>query len=185
MWINQEFVDGVSRNCYWDGKLSEDKKTVTVRFGRIGVEGKPSVKTLDNEWEARDFLNKKVREKEGKGYRKVPDEVWARMQQVAKVIGTKGKMKELRFFDLAGDRLREVKPEALMDPSIIPGVLVICELKVEKDMRSLTLLFADRDYVSLTGFCTRLSDYKVIDESHYLYETVQKAKEAAGVYLGE
>ena len=63
-----EFSEGNSHK-FWE--ISSRGAEVTVRFGRIGAEGQVQVKSFADEKTAAQHVEKMVREKTGKGYRKV------------------------------------------------------------------------------------------------------------------
>ncbi|MFF3461440.1 DUF4132 domain-containing protein [Streptomyces sp. NPDC002619] len=63
-----EFIgDGSSK--FWEA-AAEDA-TVTVRYGRVGTEGRTQLKELDSAEAARAYLEKAIAEKERKGYREM------------------------------------------------------------------------------------------------------------------
>ncbi|HVS38470.1 MAG TPA: WGR domain-containing protein [Gemmataceae bacterium] len=63
-----EFSEGTSHK-FWE--VQSRGAEVTVRFGRIGAEGQTQVKSFADEPAAARHVEKRVRQKRGKGYRRV------------------------------------------------------------------------------------------------------------------
>ena len=57
------------RHEFWKGEL--EGRTVTVQFGKVGTEGHKGSREFKTNEDARDFLNKRLRQKVEEGFKRV------------------------------------------------------------------------------------------------------------------
>lgn len=70
--MHQKFVKTSvddNNNKYW--YVTHEGNTVTTEYGRVGSRPQKMAKTFRSEWDAESFMEKKIREKLNKGYKKV------------------------------------------------------------------------------------------------------------------
>src|SRR5579883_461268 len=90
-------------NKFWSYEV--DGTSVTTRWGRVGLDGQSKTEELGSGAAVQKFINKKVREKEGKGYKLVTKEKLAEEEATAEELGTRKKIKLIQWVSRKGDEL--------------------------------------------------------------------------------
>jgi predicted DNA-binding WGR domain protein len=144
--------NGGKHNKFWTATLNEDN-SVTTNWGRLGTKGQSKIFGFGSEWLARDFIEKKTREKERKGYQELELAEFALEEFKAEIVGPEVKVNSLLFVQSIEDGqafakrrnvhvtsftqqdkdikfYEEVRGEALADPKCNP--VILCNLTFTK-----------------------------------------------------
>jgi predicted DNA-binding WGR domain protein len=98
--------DGSSK--FWEADT--DDATVTVRYGRVGSEGRTQLKQLDSAEAARRSLEKAIAEKERKGYKEVTAEARSVVEESSPVADGRPEFPDEETFAMPASWRRMVYP---------------------------------------------------------------------------
>lgn len=92
-------------NKFWNYTINN--LTVNIEYGRVGGTKQTDVKSFGDQYSLNAFVQKKVREKEGKGYKEVSEEKLIKESNIAQNIGTQNKICEMNFVKYDGNNNME------------------------------------------------------------------------------
>lgn len=82
-------------NKFWNYTI--DGNSVNIEYGRVGGSKQTDSKSFGSVYELNAFVQKKVREKEKKGYKEVSEEKLIKESNIAQNLGTQNKICEMNF----------------------------------------------------------------------------------------
>jgi predicted DNA-binding WGR domain protein len=91
-------------NKFWSYEV--DGTSVTVRWGRVGLDGQSKTEELGSAAAVQKFIDSKVREKTKKGYKLSSEEKLAEEEEKADELGTRKKIKLIQWVSRKGDELK-------------------------------------------------------------------------------
>lgn len=109
-------------NKVWSYDLHTNSFNVTVKWGRLGLEGQQQIKEFSNSYDRDQFTSKKVQEKMDKGYKEVTHEELEVQTSIAKMIGSNKKIDTLAFVEDDGTYLAQIPSNELHKPNRKPKV---------------------------------------------------------------
>lgn len=164
-------------NKFWSYEINDATYDVTVKWGRLGTKGQTKVYKFVSLWAAQSFADKKVREKQRKGYTEVEAETFDLKQMQAELVGAGCKIEELTFVkkikDAEHNLYRTLKEEsALADPKYMP--LIYCSLHLT-GKRGTRHLLIDPEKVYR---CWQMGSMRLMDDNSYCYR-IEEIEEIA------
>jgi len=87
-----------SSNKYWSYDV--DGLTVTVKWGRVGLDGQSKDFDFSDRYQLDRFINRRVREQLGKGYKEIDRPGLAQEVQIAKTLGAQHKINRIEYVAL-------------------------------------------------------------------------------------
>jgi predicted DNA-binding WGR domain protein len=105
IYVNQE----QQHNKMWSYEIN--KLSVLIKWGRVGLSPQSQTKTFSNSYERDNFIQKKISEKEAKGYQKVSADKLAKEQETAQAIGWQYKINNINWTVRIGDGRFQVTKE--------------------------------------------------------------------------
>jgi len=113
LYVNKEG----SSNKFWSYEI--DGLAVTVKWGRVGLEGQKKVFGFKNFSGIDRFINRRVREQLGKGYKEIDRPGLAQEVQIAKTMGAQHKINRIEYVGLRKNKDRGGRLNLLLnyDPS--------------------------------------------------------------------
>jgi predicted DNA-binding WGR domain protein len=185
--------DGIEHNKFWSGYYDEKTGKVHLRWGRLGTKGQGKAKDFGSTYAAANFLNKKYREKQGKGYREtlegkpIDKATLDRLHTEASIVGAGNKLTEFQWLEQVGEAVNSPMPEfieinedRLYDPACTPAIRIsITTKKSYEGGNFFRLIFAaDNTYCLMGGGAPY--HCKIVDSTDPLHKLVEKVEEALG-----
>ena len=102
IYINSES----QHNKFWSYEIDGNK--ALIKWGRIGGSSQAQTKSFSSSSEVMAFVNKKVREKERKGYKKESKEKLKKETKTARALGHQNKIKRMLWVSRDGNRLTQI-----------------------------------------------------------------------------
>jgi len=93
-------------NKRWSYEI--DGLSVTIKWGRVGLDGQSQVKTFSSQGALDKFLNKKIEGKLRKGYEQVDQQTMKEETKTAKELGYQNMIKRVLWMDRDGNRLTQI-----------------------------------------------------------------------------
>lgn len=100
IWVCKE----EQHNKVWSYQIISEN-SVLVKWGRLGVLGQSQTKTFPSQSKMQDFINKKISEKEKKGYKKTNQQEVKKDAQIAQELGVQNKINRIQFVDKKNKKL--------------------------------------------------------------------------------
>jgi len=94
-------------NKFWEYEYLSPTE-VHIKWGRVGLAGDEQTKNFTNQSKAQSFVNRKIREKEKKGYKLVSEEELDQEKKTADDLGHQNKISKLLFVSLDGKTMTEL-----------------------------------------------------------------------------
>lgn len=94
-------------NKYWSYEI-RDSNTVDIKWGRIGGSGDSQSKSFNNSSELQRFINKKIKEKEKKGYKKESEDKLKKETKTARALGHQNKISKMLWVSEDGNTLTQL-----------------------------------------------------------------------------
>jgi predicted DNA-binding WGR domain protein len=110
-------------NKFWTGRV--EGSTVWTRWGRLGRKGQSKSYNKGDNYSAQAFLDKKIREKRGKGYREITEQEFDRLAIIGATVGTSNKVSLFEWVKRVEDRWVGASELELNNPNIEPGMKVV------------------------------------------------------------
>lgn len=123
MWVHR----GDKHNKFWTYDITNAIFSAT--YGRIGTDGVTKPKPFGSQYSAESHADKKIHEKERKGYNKVSEDEFKMLTVCAQAIGATNKVEKMALVLDDGQYLFEIKPESAFDPSLEPSILLSFRLR--------------------------------------------------------
>jgi predicted DNA-binding WGR domain protein len=96
IYINDNF----HHNKHWTIEINEKKRKITITNGRIGTKGYAREKQFATTEALVKHVQRKIHEKLGKGYRKIPKDEFDRLTLSAQLLGTRNKLDKHHWINL-------------------------------------------------------------------------------------
>jgi predicted DNA-binding WGR domain protein len=109
-------------NKYWCYKKAINTNSVDCWWGRLGTDGSITPKSFPDSWKLDRFLDSKLYEQHGKGYKEVTPEEFELQMSIAKELGVGSKIEEMRLVGGDGDVLKTLTSKELHQPGVKPRV---------------------------------------------------------------
>ena len=172
MWV----CTNGSRNKFWTYEIQGS--AVTTRYGRLGLTGQSSTKTLNSTYEAGSFAQNKVWEKQRKGYKQVPEEEFNLLRLQAEILGSGNKAEGAYIVQHSSrkNQMSEVKEKVLYDPNFEPNILLVVRLRTKSGATDpIAILFTAADkYHVLEGLRHCFSGRRPIHAPKTLGDTTRR-----------
>jgi len=91
-----------SSNKFWSYEI--DGLSVTVKWGRVGLDGQSKDFDFRSRYELDGFVQRKMREKQDKGYKEATQNELAQEVQIAKTLGAQHKINRVEYVGLRKDK---------------------------------------------------------------------------------
>ena len=92
-------------NKFWSYEITSGGKTLSVSWGRIGGSSDSQTKSFYSATALQQFLNKKISEKTGKGYKLVNEATHSNESKTAKSLGIENKIQRILWVGQKGNKL--------------------------------------------------------------------------------
>jgi predicted DNA-binding WGR domain protein len=96
IYINDNF----HHNKHWSIEINEKERKITIANGRIGTKGYAREKQFTTTGALIKHVQRKIHEKLGKGYRKIPKDEFDRLTLSAQLLGTRNKLDKHHWINL-------------------------------------------------------------------------------------
>jgi predicted DNA-binding WGR domain protein len=93
-------------NKFWAYEI--DGKSVTITWGRVGLEGESQQKSFDSSYDLDAFVQKKIREKEKKGYKKITEQKLKKETKTADALGSQNKIQRMLWVSRKDKKLSQI-----------------------------------------------------------------------------